>query len=424
MGGDGLKSVRMEQVFVGLLLIAISLSTVPGAGATTSELTLETDKTSYTQGENIRIFGTVKGVVDGTVTIELSSGEWGQRFTAPIVNENYDYTYRISYGNPPVEAENATWSITVRGDGRENSKDITVNMSPMFYWKPSFTSPGPGAKPARGENVTISVLLAENAEVSANSPTGEKISMQRIPGVYSAMYRIKWDDPLGKWSISVEAENIQENKVGGNWINVEIQKAALKIKLLSPTRSRFEVGENVEVRVEVLYPDGSPVENAENVTVNTPIGEILNLAHEGFGIYSTTYALSSQDIGSWSMSVTASDPYGNSGTLSRKIDVVAVVPPGFLAKYWWAILPTIVAIGFASTYVARQGMYARKLKSIQAEMKEIPRLKREAAIKYFRDGTISRSAYDGLIRRYDTRMDTLKKMEKALKAKIKRKPKK
>ena len=430
----------------GLLFAAILAGAVPSttsqtlsAAPTTSELTLTvvTDRENYEKGETIQISGTVKDSennpgASGTATIMFSSGGWCQKSTAQITNGNYSYNRYISFGDAPYPATTGTWTIKVTavddlGNTGENTKNIGVTIPASHVY---FVDISPlGLSKSRGENVSISVKVTrgevnvENAVVTSNTPTGENITLNRVgPGTYSATYLLKWGDPAGDWSISVEAKTA-DNKAGGKWDTVKVVPATLGVSLLSPTRTRFEVDETVYVRLRVTYPfNGGSVEN-ENVWINTPAGENLVLAYEDNGIYGATYALGSQDIGAWSMKVTASDINGNSGYKTSVIDITPVAVPGFLAQYWWAVLSGIFAIGIASAYGARRSVRAGRLKDIQREMKEIPRLKRDAAIKYFKNGTISRGAYDKMIRKYDARMDELKKREATLKVKMKKKVK-
>ncbi|GAH99505.1 unnamed protein product, partial [marine sediment metagenome] len=56
--------------------------------------------------------------------------------------------------------------------------------------------------------------------------------------------------------------------------------------------------------------------------------------------------------------------------------------------------------------------------------KEALRLKKEAAVKYFKNGSIGRGTYDELIGKYDDRITGLEDKERALRARMKKKVKK
>ncbi len=441
---------KLPLILGALLLSAMFASELCGAGlapptataATPSGLTLTlVTGNTYALGQTIQISGTVKDnannpISGGTVTIQLSCAGtgWDQRLATQISsNGAYSTSYQISYGNPA-----GTWSIAATavdnsGNSGENSKNVTVTTPGNVVYLIQL-SPVENSTKRRGDNVLISAKVTsdgtpngtnvDDATVSSNTPTGENIALTKIaPGTYSATYTVKWNDPTENWSISVEATKAAENKAWGAWLNVKIAAAALGVSLQSPTKSKFEVGESVEVKVAVTYPSGENVENA-TVSANTPRGGTLPLAPHGSGVYSATYATTSEDVGTWSMTVGATDNYGNSGEGRGRVDITLPEVPSFFAKYWWAILAVLLGIGTAAAYVGRQKLLVGKLEAIKRENEGIPRLKKDAGMKYLKDGSISRDAYNTLIKKYDARMDELKKKEIELRAKLKKKPKK
>lgn len=66
----------------------------------------------------------------------------------------------------------------------------------------------------------------------------------------------------------------------------------------------------------------------------------------------------------------------------------------------------------------------KRLKMVLEEKKEALRLKKEAAVKYFKDGSIGRGTYDELIGKHDDRITGLEDKERALRARMKKKVKK
>jgi hypothetical protein len=401
-------------------------------------LTLATDNENYEKGQTIQISGTAmdpKGnpVASGTATIQLSSGDWGRSTTVQITNGSYRDNYQISFGDPE-----RTWTITVTaqdddGNSGSASKNIGVRTPPAYaYYTVQILSPVAGLSYSRGSNIDISVKVTEgganveNAEVSLNTPVGGKITLnETLPGTYTGRYTLRWDDPAGTWSISVEGKKTIDNtfKAGGNYINIQIEPATLQITLLSPTERKFEVGQSVKVSAEVSYPDGTLIEDVI-VGATTPAGENLILAYESPGIYGTNYVITEQDVGTWILEVSAADLNGNSGSKKSAISIVPMGTIGIFAAYWWAVLSGIVAIGVASAFVARRVRLSSRLKKIEKEKREIPKLKKEADIKYFKEGAISRDTYDELIKKYDTRLEELRREELVLQAKVKKRGRK
>jgi hypothetical protein len=266
--------------------------------------------------------------------------------------------------------------------------------------------------------------------VSFVTPAGESIALNETsPGSYTGRYSWGWDAPAGTWSISVEGKKTVDNtfKAGGGFINVEVEPATLQVNLLSPTERNFEVGQSITVSAEVSYPDGTSVGDAI-VSVTTPTGKNLNLAYESPGVYSTSYVITEQDIGSWTLQVSAADLYSNSGLKASVISIAPMGTVGVLVTYWWAVLGGAVAVVAVSAVVVRSMRVSGRLKRITEEKREIVRMMKAAETRYYKDGSITRDTFDELMRRYETRMADIEKEDQILKARMKKvrkkKPKK
>lgn len=401
-------------------------------------LTLETDNENYDKGQTIQISGTAtdpKGntVSSGTATIQLSCGDWGHETTVQISNGAYSDNFHISFGHPE-----GTWSIEISaadslGNSGSTSKNIDVTTPAAYaYYTVQIQSPVAGLTYTRGDDIDISVKVTEdgvnveNAEVSLTTPTGGEIApTETSPGTYTSRYCLEWDDPEGTWSISIEGKKTVDNtfKAGGGYINVEVEPATLQITLLSPTERKFEVGQSITVSAEVSYPDGTLVEDV-TVSATTPAGEDLTLAYESPGVYSTNYVVTEQDVGSWTLRVSAEDLYGNSGSKSSVISIEPMGTVGIIATYWWTFLPIIVAAVVVAAFRLKGPSPKKRLKTVLEGKKEVLKLKKEAAVKYFKDGAISRGTYDELMGEYDGRMAKLEEKERALRARMKKKAKK
>lgn len=121
----------------------------------------------------------------------------------------------------------------------------------------------------------------------------------------------------------------------------------------------------------------------------------------------------------------STDAAGNSEA-AKVLEVTVFTPtiiPPIVSQYWWVILPAIVAAGVVSTFVIRRTKLAGRLKKIKKEKAQLPRLKREAETKYFKDGSISRETYDTMVKDYQRRKADLKKEERMLRTKAKSKGK-
>lgn len=414
----------------------VSFSLDDNAG-TELVLDLTLDKENYNKGELVQIWCAVvdsenNPVINGTAEIQLSCQNWNQKRTIQIVGGVVNYNYAISYGNP-----GGSWAITVTaednlGNSGTAAENITVIIPTHVYYTVQFSSPVSGLGYTRGENVEISVdvsgggVAVENAEVFVNSPTGENIALVGTnPGTYSVVYTIKWDDPLDNWCISAEAKKTvgSEFKAGGSWIPIQIKPAAINVVLLSPTQRTFKVEESTEVKVQVSYPDGTAIENL-SVNTLTPRGENLPLVYEENGIYGAACSFSSEDAGSWFLEVVVTDPSGNSGSRATIIDIVqpSAVETIF-SKYWWAFLSAVIAAGVASVYLSKRMRADIRMERIKREMAELEKLEKDAVVRYFKEGAISRSAFDVLIKKFERRRAELTTERGILETKIRKKAK-
>lgn len=402
-------------------------------------LTLATDNESYLKGHTIQVSGTVKTpkgnfVSSGTATIQFSSGDWSQQSTVQISDGAFSDNYTISYADPV-----GTWTVTISAQDNLNnsgstSKNITVvTPSGTAYYNVDILSPLPGVAYSRGEKVLIATrvtegsVAVENAGVTFTAPDGKKIVLsETAPGTYSTQYTIDWGDPLSDWYLSVEGQRMTENtlKAGGNYLKIEVEPATLQVNIISPAESALKEGESVEVKVEVSYPDGRPVENAA-VIARTSNGENLNLVAKGSGVYSTTYTVSSEDIGGLTLQISVADSSGNLGSKSSTVTVVAMGAAEVVVfRYWWALLSVIIGVGVVSAYVVHRMRVAARLDNIKKEMTELDKLEKQAVIDYFKNGSITRNIFDDLVKGYEERRADLEMEEKMLESKVRKRAKK
>ena len=424
-GRASLLAASLAISLVAALIICGTLANVSPASASPGNLalTLTTNKTSYSNGETIHISGNVKDAggapVDGAVvTIRLSCGEWSRRLTAnTVASGDYAVEYIISLGD-----QSGTWTILASavddGNSGENSRTIDVSLPPIHYTV-GFLSPSKNVSISRGSPVTLSLRVEENgnpvtgADVVCRLPKNDDISLSAgtQEGTYSATYTLKWDDPLENWCISVEVEKITGSgtKVGGYYTIVDIQPAVLQLELLSPSGLESVVGEQTEIKVRVLYPDGTPVEGA-TTTVSMAGYENIVFAGEGNGVYKSN-AISFEDSGGLPMSLVVEDANGNTGSGSYVLNIVsAPLPSGVV--FLLAVVAVVLAIGVSSAVLTQKKISLTKLEKIRAEKKHIAKLQTEAAKKYFKDGSISRETYDSLMHEHARRLAELNKEER------------
>lgn len=392
-----------------------------GAGPSVN---LTTPKSEYEKGEVIEITGYISGpkenlVEKNKVNLFFSSGGWVRKIKASLSDNNFNCSYRISYGDPE-----GIWTIRIKNENWEDtnldSENITVTTPPdTVYYTATFWSPPNGAKFRRGENVHISISVTEaenpveNGSVTVYSPLGDNIVLREgSAGKYSATYPFSWDEPLGKWSISAEVSKKEGNslKVGGARISVEIEPAKLKLDLLSPEELKVKAGNSIEISFRVTYPDGTPLENS--ITSAEVADENLNLTYQENGVYKGVFSSSSENVGGKILEIEASDIHGNKR--NKKYVLMIESPPSRLQIFPIAVIAGCVVLGAIGSYVIRQKYFKIDLEDIKDEIKFIKNLQSETASKYFRKGEISRETYDSIMGDLSDRLDELKQKKAKL----------
>jgi len=400
-------------------------------------VSLSTDNDDYSKGAIIRLSGTVSDplglpVDNGSVNLRFTSGDWVVERTTSIVDGSFAENFQISYGYPEGQ-----WTVEASAEDSSGnlgyaSKTLSVS-TPVgqSYYTVEVLSPVAGLSYSRGETIDISVRVTDggtpvdNAEVYFSTPEGDSTQLQEfVPGTYTGQFTLGWDAPDGLWSISVECKKSTENvlKAGGVYVNVDVDPADLEITLLAPTDRSVEVGETLTIQAEVKYPDGTKVEDAI-VSAVTVCENIFTLTYESPGIYTAQYTVKEEDVGNCFLEVAAEDLYGNDGSDTIILSVQPRSTLGVLSAYWWAVLSVVVAAGIATGVIVSRSRFSQRLSKISAEKREIKKLMKEAEIRYYKEGSITRATFDEIISGHEKRLADLEKEERILKRKVKERSK-
>jgi hypothetical protein len=388
-------------------------------------LTIKTDNESYNKGQNIKIFGNINSTNPATlsskVNISLHYGEWKRQISTTIKNNSYEQNYNISYGDPK-----GIWNITVEiidinGNLFSKSKDITINLpQDIVRYNVILFSPPKDAVYIRGNTLNISVLITENgigvnnALIKCYLSSEEIINLTEInDGYYQISYKIPWNSKTDLWSISLESIKTVGNslRVGGSYTIIEIKPAILNLDLIEPVKNKYNVGELINIELDLHYPDGSIVENA-TVIAKTPKGNIT-LITKGNATYDVNFSISDNKKGSWFIEIFATDQFGNNASITKIVYIM------YEEKFLLSSTAMLGLIGLGifsmiAFYIFRKRYSAQHLSDIQAEIKEVKRLQNETAIFYYKKGTISREIYNVLRQEHAKRLTELQKEERKL----------
>ena len=389
------------------------------------EIVLQTDKTTYQKGESMEIFGninsntsTISGISENVI-ISLGHGSWKRTFTAQLLSNTFETSYDISFGDPEG-SWNVTSSITDE-DGNIFSSVVktSVTLPPdKVRYKVVWYSPSRSAIYRRGETFNVSLFVTEDGtgvkDLSTDCilPTLDRINLTELkPGYYRGSYKIPWDVQIGFWILTFQGTKGSGSSLtaGAGNISINIIPATLSIDLIEPSSEKYYFKDNLVIKCRLRYSDKTYVKNAV-VTANI-LGENLTLLEEDDGIYSTNYFISDEGKGSFLMELVLSDLYGNTASLTKVIPLVhrqKTEFPLMLILYISAAVPIAIFVIF----FLKRRISLIHVRDVQEEIREVKRLQKEAAAKYYKEGSISRSAYDLLRSEHNERLAELEKGDK------------
>src|SRR3989338_6314697 len=397
----------------------------------------------YFKGQNLEINGFIYDF-NGTPPKDLNatisaSDEEGLIFKNDVSIEKngfFQYIFPISFGEP-----DGIWDIKIEAkdkDGNEGNLNLKTNvLTPkgVAFYSVTFLSPLENGEFKRGSIVPLTVEIKkggkpiENASVDFRTPKAEITSLQEVaPGTYTAEYKIKQDDSLGKWYIAVQAVKTINNitKAGGTKIPVTIWPATLNLALVEPTKTDFFTGLQTEIKGELSYSDGTKIEKAD---VFATIGnETIKLIETSLGEYSAFYLFTEKDVKAASLQLSASDVYGNSVALTPKaIDVEQICKYelklrlfyyNILARYWYLFILGVILVILITGPLWHRAYLKRSLKMAIENEKRVIEIEKDIQRKYFKHHSITREDYDKLMLKYRGRASDLKEKRLMLSKKL------
>ncbi|TMI08859.1 hypothetical protein E6H34_03460 [Candidatus Bathyarchaeota archaeon] len=222
------------------------------------------------------------------------------------------------------------------------------------------SQPTSGTIVQRGQSLTISVAVANSlgavsgATVTADTPSNGQLVLPQVSstnGVYSIVYQIPMNDPLGSWTIIVEARDSSGNSGTSLPVTVSVAKSDLFVDAMVTYNSKgvpstsFSSGDSLYPYFRIKYSGSSGAFLASGqyvVSVKNPSGvTVANLTAvydaNRLGFYTPTgYSVSTFDPGGpWTVGVDANslnDGFGNTGpdiATSIRVDIVTS-PLGYL----------------------------------------------------------------------------------------------
>ena len=274
----------------------------------------------------------------GSISVQYSSSStsWTVLNGTVATNVGGVYNVAINQTSPTNIANVATGQFTV-----------TAMMSVVV------SQPTSGTIVQRGQALTITAAVANSlgalsgAIVTADTPSNGQLTLPEVSstnGVYSVIYQVLMNDPLGSWTIIVHAKDTSGNSGTGLPVTVTIAKSDLFVDAMITYNSKgvptasFSTGDTVYPYFRIKYSGstGAFLTTGQYVvSVKNPSGTtVANLTAvydtNRLGFYTPTgYSVSTFDPGgAWTVGINANslnDGFGNTGpnvATSVRLDIV------------------------------------------------------------------------------------------------------
>lgn len=405
-------------------------------------ITVTTDKQIYEKGQNIKISGTAKDpknnpVNSGIATINFSAQNWSHTIITSIANGIYNTSYYISFDKPVGD-----WNISVTATDNKGNEILSPEKTAIFVESPeiyeqysiNILNPTTGQVFKRGEIITFTISIVnlnkervQGAEVKVYLESNEIVVFSEdSPGIYTSSYELGYDFTLGASKIYVEGKKYEDEKLkmGFNFIDFKVSTVTFVVKLIEiKPDDIIEVGETINIKLEALYPNGSPVENSVIKAVGPNGIEILfSKSKSERGMYTACYIPAEGDIGNWVINVDAEDAYGNyyKGEIIN-IEIVHIKTLSYLLRYWWITALAIIIMASFTSYIGCKKLDRIKIRKLKDEILELKKLKEKNAIFYYSDYSIDRETYENLSKVYESKIANLSKKLRLLEKKFENK---
>lgn len=328
-------------------------------------------------GNSVTISVTITGGIKNTaytvtISVQKPNGT-GTAITSQVITTDVRGNggpFQINYPNSaswtPLNGSVATnvggvYNVAVNQTSPTNIGTVaTGQFTVISQMSVVVSQPTVGAVVQRGQSVTISATVANSAGavsgaiVTADSPSNGVLTLPQVSstnGVYSITYPVLMNDPLGTWTIIVQARDTSGNSGTSLPVAVAIAKSDLYVDGMIIYNSKgvpstsFSSGDTLYPFFRIGYSGltGTFLTTGQYaVSVRNPSGTLvanLTAVYDAtrLGFYAPTgYSVSGFDPGgAWTVGVSANslnDGFGNTGpdiTTAVRIDVVTS-PLGYL----------------------------------------------------------------------------------------------
>ena len=429
---DGIYANNLTVYFLekGLYELKIRVDEIGYAGESSIKILIDPTlkilseyKKEYFKGQDIIFSGKTldvnnKSISNSTINVSVSYSDFQRSITTKTdANGNFSQNYYVGFLDPE-----GNWSLRIDARDTLGNSGFLTSIIPVktppeaaFYYI-KFTTPLIGLTYTRGDKIPISVEVSEgsmpvsDANLSFRVPSGEILDLKEsAPGVYTGEYVLGFDEPYGNHTIEVFGYKT-ENKIlkgGTGVISLNVNPAKLKMELLSPQIKQFTAGQKVKITTRISYPDGTLGRNLL-VSLSGPLNESVSFSEIEPGVYQTVYKLKKGEEGPWVMQLEARDQHDNSGIIKQVVQVNPITIFYLILTYWYFVAVGISPFAYLGYKISNKYFQKSRVKSHTEELNRIKKMKKDAQIKYFKEGSIDRGTYKKLLEEYEKRQEEVR----------------
>ncbi len=411
--GEGTYYVIVEAEFLGVKATAETQCIINP----TLEMSLTTDKSLYFLGDNIEISGRVSRKDQGLMLpVELKVIADEKIIIEKDIYSDEQGNFSLSYHSTLLD-EPGLWKIIAM------TEDENRNMG-LIKKEINFVEPGATVflnlevaelkeVYSRGESVDLNVEVTGSDQALIGDAIvevrGFELAVHRLEeisqGKYSGSILLGYDAPLGRqqWEITASKIDMNVNYSGRKTIEFDVNAIELGIELLEPKIKLFKIGEEINFKVKITYPDGQPVIVSDiNASVNNK--KVQMTATEG-GIYVCSYIVDEGDANVVSFSIELNDMYANKASFEgAPIEILGVSYLHYARKYG---IPIVLFALAGIIVMAKLSLYSGKkirLKKLRKREKGLLLTLKSIQTQYFKQGIMDAKDYSAKINKYETEL--------------------
>jgi len=362
-------------------------------------IAIKTNADSYNKGDLITINVNNLSPLNHYKLICLSDYDevFSHEFTA--INDSYTYIYNISLIDPSGD-----WKLIFNNE----TKIITINQTrDSTHYLISFISPvNKDYERTESFNLRVNITSAgesiSNATVQSFTPDGRRVNLTWIrESVYSTPYELGVNESIGIKTIKVMAG--KEGYGGEGVINITIIPARIDLSIIQPELGSYDIGSKLIIKLLATYPNSS----IPQIGVNASYGsKQINLKLTK-GYYTGEYTLTSEDNGLKTLAINASDSFGNTGFISKKITGRGLLIYYLISNIYY-IISGLIGAGVVFYYSRRKVVKSLDLNSLKKKEAQLLRKKKGLQADYYIKQSISRSIFDDEVSKVDEQLNIIK----------------